>query len=103
MITIFRSTGPVISTRRSWSSAGTGATRQSPSRTPRVSRQEVGQLAFAQPLRPLVARGEQLLPARAEASLQLGQELDCLRGEHGRLHRGSLDASYAKTGAKAPA
>ncbi len=42
LITIFRSTGPVISTRRSCSSAGTGATRQSPSRTSRVSGRKSG-------------------------------------------------------------
>ena len=66
LITIFRSTGPVISTRRSCSSAGTGATRQSPSRTSSCLGEEVGQLAVAQPLRPLVPRREQLAPPRAE-------------------------------------
>src|SRR2546428_750420 len=37
LIIIFRSTGPVISTRRSWRSFGTDATRHSPSRTGLVS------------------------------------------------------------------
>src|SRR3954452_24724313 len=37
LMTILRSVGPVISTRRSRRSCGTGATRQSPSRTSRVS------------------------------------------------------------------
>src|SRR6188508_3849893 len=42
-MTILRSpAGPVISTRRSWRSAGTGATRQSPSRTERVSSRKSG-------------------------------------------------------------
>ena len=42
LITIFRSTGPVISTRRSCSSAGTGATRQSLPRTSFVSGRKSG-------------------------------------------------------------
>ena len=43
--------------------------------------QEVGQLAVAQPLRPLVPRVEQLAPPRAEPALELGEELDCVVGE----------------------
>ena len=45
LMIILRSTGPVISTRRSSRSAGIGATRQSPSRMARVSAQEIGRLA----------------------------------------------------------
>ena len=94
LITIFRSTGPVISTRRSCSSAGTGATRQSPSRMLLRLGEEVGQLAVAQPLRPLVPRVEQLAPPRAEPALQLGEEIDRVLGEdaarHGR-HAETLD------------
>ena len=42
LIAIFRSTGPVISVRRSIRSGGVGATRQSPSRTARVSGRKSG-------------------------------------------------------------
>ena len=42
LITIFRSTGPVISTRRSAISSGNGAIRQSPSRTDAVSVRKSG-------------------------------------------------------------
>ena len=42
LMTIFRSTGPVISTRRSWRSAGRGATVQLDSRTARVSGRKCG-------------------------------------------------------------
>ena len=42
LITIFRSTGPVISTRRSAISSGNGAIRQSPSRTEAVSGRKSG-------------------------------------------------------------
>jgi hypothetical protein len=42
LMIIFRSTGPVISTRRSWRSAGVGATCQSPSRTSAVSGRKSG-------------------------------------------------------------
>ena len=41
-MTILRSTGPVISTRRSWSACGTGSTLQSPSRTACVSGRKSG-------------------------------------------------------------
>ena len=44
LMIILRSTGPVISTRRSWMSAGTGAQVQSPSRTARVSGRKSGSL-----------------------------------------------------------
>jgi len=42
LITILRSVGPVISTRRSARSAGAGATRQSPERTPEVASRKSG-------------------------------------------------------------
>ena len=43
--------------------------------------EEVGQLAVAQPLRPLVPRVEQLAPPRAEPALELGEEVDRVGGE----------------------
>ncbi len=42
LMIIFRSTGPVISTRRSCMSAGTGAHRQSPARTSAVPGRKSG-------------------------------------------------------------
>ena len=56
LIIILRSTGPVISTRRSSRSAGGGATCQSPSRTPRVSGRKSGSA-------PRVELGLALAPA----------------------------------------
>ena len=54
LMTIFRSTGPVISTRRSCSAAGTGSTRQSPSRTASVS----GRKSGSSPSRSLTSRAD---------------------------------------------
>ena len=87
LITIFRSTGPVISTRRSWISAGTGSTRQSPSRTLLRLGQEVGELAVAQPLRSRLSCGQQLAPPWSELALQLREELDRVVGENVLLVR----------------
>ena len=64
LITILRSTGPVISTRRSAISSGTGATCQSAVADRRVSGEEVRQLARAQPRQPLRAPREQLAAPR---------------------------------------
>ncbi len=55
LIVSLRSVGPVISTQRCWRSSGAGATRQSPSRTSRVSVEEVEPLARPQPGPPLLA------------------------------------------------
>ena len=74
LITIFRSTGPVISTRRSWISAGTGSTRQSSLADALRLGQEIRQLTFAQPLRAGLPRGEQLATPRAELALQAVEE-----------------------------
>ena len=94
LITILRSTGPVISTRRSAISSGNGAIRQSPSRTSRGLREEVGQLARREPRRALGPSREQLAPALAELALEVGQELDRLRREDVvDLHRVILSRS----------
>ena len=74
LITILRSTGPVISTRRSAISSGNGAIRQSPARTSAVSGEEVRQLARGQPPEPLRAAREQLAAPVAELALEVGQE-----------------------------
>ena len=60
LMIILRSTGPVISTRRSRMSPGSGATVHSASRMCRVSLKEVGLLAGIEPLLALVTRGQQL-------------------------------------------
>ena len=81
LITILRSTGPVISTRRSAISSGNGATRQSDSRIDARLREEVRQLARAQPFQPLRAQREQLATPWAELALEVGQEGDDVRGQ----------------------
>ena len=81
LITILRSVGPVISTRRSCRSGGASATRHvilaHVTRLLEEDRHLPGQ-------QPLLAGGpgpEQLLTPRAERTLQLGDELERLRGE----------------------
>src|SRR5687768_187419 len=68
LIVIFRSVGPVISTRRSWRSSGTGATVQSPA--------GAGDLLAAHS-----AGGQELVTAGPEPSLQLRDEVEGLGGE----------------------
>ena len=92
LITIFRSTGPVISTRRSWSSSGTGATRHSPSRIACVS----GRKSGSSPSRSRSARATLAASSssrrRPEPALEAGQEVDRVGRQNGvRVHRGSLD------------
>ena len=76
MITIFRSTGPVISTRRS--AISSGIRRDAPVGRADVGGlgQEVRQLAAGEPLEPLRAPGEQLAAPLAELPLEVGQERD---------------------------
>ena len=81
LMTILRSTGPVISTRRSCRSAGTGATRQSLSRTSLRLRQEVGQLAGVEARLALDAGGEQLAARPVEAAVELGDEGERVRAQ----------------------
>ena len=77
----------MISTRRSWRSAGTGATRQSPSRTARVSSRKSGELSGEKPLLAFRTREEQLLPPVAELALERGDEVERLRREHSAFVR----------------
>ncbi len=77
---ILRSTGPVISTRRSRRSAGIGATFQSAfADRPRLD-EEVRRLAGVEALLPLGAQAEQLLAARVEAPMQIGEEAEAPAG-----------------------
>ena len=73
LIIILVSAGPVISTRRSSRSAGAGATRQSAARTSAVSVEERRALAGGDAGVPLRAAGEQRLPLRPEAALEVGR------------------------------
>ena len=70
LMIILRSTGPVISTRRSSMSAGTGAQVQCASRIARVSAQEIGALAGVELALPRAAAREQLRAPAAEGALQ---------------------------------
>ena len=83
LMTILASTGPVISTRRHCSAAGTGAIRQSPSRIAFVSARKSGRSPASSRLAQLGPRREQLLAARLEGAMQLGHEGERRLGEDG--------------------
>ncbi len=85
LIIILRSTGPVISTRRSRISAGSGATVQAASRIGLRLCEEVGLFAGIEPLLPLVAGVEQRLAARIEGALQIDDEGNSLRRQNLRI------------------
>ena len=71
---ILRSTGPVISTRRSRRSAGIGATFQSPSRIDFVSGRKSGNLPGVEVFLALHSPRQQLEPPPIEAPVQAGEE-----------------------------
>ena len=75
LISILRSVGPVISTRRSRRSAGIGATRHSRSRISRVCFEEIRLLATIELLLTLAARLQQPLPRWFETPMQLLKKL----------------------------
>ena len=83
LMTILASTGPVISTRRQCSAGGTGAIFQSPARIVRGRGEEVGPLAGVEALGALDAGGQQLLAARLEGAVQLGDERERRRRQDG--------------------
>ena len=83
LITILRSTGPVISTRLSCRSAGQGLTRQVLSaRMPAVSARKVGQDARVELLLPFGPACQQRIAARAELALQPGDKSDRFGGQY---------------------
>ena len=90
---ILRSTGPVISTRRSWRSAGTGAQVQLALADRARLGQEVGQLAGVERGLALGAQREELGAARAERALQLRREVERL----GRQDAGVVGRDAART------
>ena len=75
-MTILRSTGPVISTRRSAISAGTGAIRQSASRIVRGRRREAGEHALAERGGAQLADAQELTSGLLECAVQGGEERD---------------------------
>ncbi len=81
LMIILRSTGPVISTRRSSRSSGIGATRQSPARMSAVSARKSGVSPASKRCLPDVTCGEEFETPRVEAAVQLGQETQRLRGQ----------------------
>ena len=93
LMTILRSVGPVISTRRSWMSAGVGATVQS---VPDVFgfRQEIGPLATVQRGLALVAAGEEFVAPVAEFPVQRGDEGHRFRREDFGLGGGDVAADF---------
>ena len=101
-MTILRSTGPVISTRRSWMSAGTGAHVHSASRTARRLGQEIGQPTGVELRLARRTPRQELGAALAEDALQPRDEADRLRREDlgvlGRDAAGHLDAGAERLG-----
>ena len=97
---ILRSTGPVISTRRSRRSAGILATLQSPSRMDLVSGRKSGNLpASKSSWRPMPPR-QQFEPPPVEAPMQPGDERERLGAENFVLPAAGLgvdlDAGYSR-------
>ena len=96
LITILRSTGPVISTRRSVRSAGIGATVHSAGAHALRFGQEIRQLAGIDRRLALDSAFEQFPPARAKIPFEFGDEGEGLRrkdlGEF-RAHR-SADRQF---------
>ena len=84
---ILRSTGPVISTRRSSRSLGIGATFHSPLTDLGRLREEIGQLAAVDLLLNDPPAGQQFLPARLELGCEFPQESAGLGGENSALDR----------------
>ena len=83
LMIILRSTGPVISTRRSSRSGGIGATLQSPSRTALRLGEEVEALARVEPRLHRAARRASSSSMRgANARDELGDERERLGGQH---------------------
>ncbi len=83
LMTILASTGPVISTRRQCSAGGTGAIFQSPARIAAVAARKSGRSPASSRLARSARDGEQLLPARLEGAVQLGDERERGRGQDG--------------------
>ena len=79
LMTILRLVGPVISTRRFCSAAGSGAIVQSPSRTSLRVRQEVERAARVERLLALRPRGQQLATGGVERAVQPRHELQRVR------------------------
>ena len=78
LIIIFRSTGPVISQRRSTRSGGAGATRQSLVADLARLGEEAGVLAGVEAQLPLLPRLEQLEPPRIELAVEPLDERETL-------------------------
>ena len=81
-MTILRSTGPVISTRRSSKSAGRGATVQSPLRISAVCGRKSGRSPASRRACRARARRQQFAALRAEAAFQIHHELQGFRRQN---------------------
>ena len=88
LIIILRSTGPVISQRRSWRSAGASATRHSPSRTSAVSGRKRGSSPASSSSLPLVPPLEQLAAPGIQLAVQARDEVERLAREDLLVGRG---------------
>ncbi len=81
LMIILRSTGPVISTRRSCRSAGMPAIFHLPLRTFSVSLRKPGSLPASIGCLALLAVGQQLVAGRAVLAHQFGDEIQRFRGQ----------------------
>ena len=81
LIIILRSTGPVISQRRSRRSAGAAATRHSASRTSAVSARKPAVSPASSSQLPLVPPLEQLAAPRIQLAVQARDEVERLARE----------------------
>jgi hypothetical protein len=90
LIIILRSVGPVISTRRSFRSAGAGATCQSALRIAAVSGKKAGNFAGVEAFLSFFARSQQFDAARVELTVQhchKGKRVRCEHFSHCRRNR----------------
>ncbi len=87
LMIILRSTGPVISTRRSRRAAGIGRHHPVALANSRGVRAEIRQLASVVTGLAQLARGQQFLAASVEAAMQVGQEGQRVGRENGVVPR----------------
>ena len=96
LMTILRSTGPVISTRRSSRSCGIGATVHAPSRTAWVSGRKSGLLTRREVALPFDSSRQQCGAGGSEAALQCGKECEGVRRQGLAIGRRKPERQFLK-------
>ena len=90
-MTIFRSVGPVISTRRSSNSSGIGATVQAVFRICSVSGRNAGNSPRSNASLAVAPCLEQSQPGGPEARIERTEKFNCFRGQY--LRSGFIERS----------